>query len=110
MNLATSHHTPYLQIMPKPLPTQPPMRQLTPKCGIQWTMISETFERFGWDIQAHTDLFIKASHPQFDYPMIVSRMGKSTVLLNQNFNTYIASALHEIEAIADLTQNCPITM
>lgn len=110
MNLATSHRTPYLQIMPNPLPTQPPMRQLTLQHGIQWTMISETFERFGWDIQEQTDLFIKATHPQVDTLMIVSRMGKSTVLLNHNFNTYIASALHEIEAIADLTQNYPISM
>ena len=101
MNPTYSHPT--LHILPKPSKTQI-LRHLEPQRGILWTMIAPIFTQYDWDIQAQTDLFVKAHHIKSDQTIIVSKMGQRQVLISQNNQIFGLSELHEIEDLADMQE------
>lgn len=102
MNPVQSRPTPTLHIVPKTPKVTLPIRRLNAQQGIIWAMIPEVFARYHWDVQEHTELFIKAYHAKTDQTVIISKMGQGTVLINHDYHTFSASELHEIEIVADI--------
>ena len=102
MKPAQSHRAPTLRIVPKPVQVQAPLRQLDAHHGILWEMIPVIFERYHWEIQEQTDLFIKVYHSQTHQSVIISRIGHGTVLVNHDYDTFSATEIHEIESLADI--------
>ncbi len=91
-----------VHLLPKPTQPQLSLRHLEPQAGILWNYVEETFLRFNWDILESTDLFLKAHHPQAGYTIQVSRMGRETVMINQNYIMLPIDDLAELEIIADV--------
>ena len=94
-----------LRIVPKSssrqLVSTQPLRQIAPQRGIIWKMIVPVFERNGWQIETHSELFIKATHPQTAQMIIISNLGHGKVFVNLNYQTHQASELHELENLAE---------
>lgn len=101
MNPVHQHPTPTLHIVPRVAKVTLPIRRLEAQQGIIWAMIPEVFARYHWDVQEHTELFIKAYHEKTNQTVLVSKMGQGTVLINHDYHTYSVSDLHEIESLAD---------
>jgi len=102
MNPVQSHPVHTLHIVPKTPKVVSPIRRLEVQSGIIWAMIPEVFARYHWDVQEHTGLFIKAYHTETDQTVFISKMGQGSVLINHDYQTFSASQLHEIEALADI--------
>lgn len=92
---------PTLHILPKVLKKQVRLRRLIPQRGIMWSTIATLFIRQGWEIHDSTDLFIKVYHPETSQTILLSKMSAGHVLVNQDYQTFSVSELHEIEDIAE---------
>lgn len=102
MNPIPSNDYQNLQVLPKARRVYNPVRHIEPERGILWSSVEDTLERFNWTIINSTDLFIKARHPQAGFIIQISRMGRGTVIINQDHVMLAVCDLADLEIIVDV--------